>query len=59
MKTFFNNPKTREKFEWCLDTYSLWAVLHYCIYRFLQSTMFVIYYSQTYKMITMGLLRTG
>ena len=46
----------RQKLEWALDAFSLCAVLQYCAYRFLQSTLFVFYYSQTYKLITMGLL---
>ena len=51
--------KTLEKrnlFTWLLDALSLAAVLQYAAFRFLQSTMFVFYYSGTYKMITMGLL---
>lgn len=47
---------TNEKINRILDTLSLCAVLQYCIYRFLQSTMFNFYYSQTYKVVTMGLL---
>ena len=39
-----------------LDKLSLCAVLQYAVYRFLQSTMFNFYYSNTYKLITMGLL---
>lgn len=46
----------RKRLEWILDTLSLCAVLQYCVYRFLQSTMFNFYYSQTYKILTMGLL---
>lgn len=46
--------KKRQK--WILDIIALGAVLQYCAYRFLQSTMFTFYYSNTYKMITMGLL---
>ena len=56
MKTLLNKLKTRETLEWCLDTLSLLSVLQYCVYRFLQSTMFNFYYSQSYKLITMGLL---
>ena len=56
MGTLFYREKTRKTFEWCLDTFSLLSVLQYCTYRFMQSTMFVIYYSQIYKLITMGLL---
>lgn len=46
----------RNKLAWILDALSLAAVLQYAAFRFLQSTMFVFYYSNTYKMITMGLL---
>lgn len=35
---------------------SLAAVLHYTAYRFLTSTMFTFYYTNTYKIITMVLL---
>ena len=56
MKTFINKLKTRKTLEWCLDTFSLLSVLQYCVYRFLQSTMFNFYYPQTYKLVTMGLL---
>lgn len=46
----------RNKLAWILDALSLGAVLQYCAFRFLQSTMFVFYYSDAYKMITMMLL---
>ena len=46
----------RNKLAWILDALSLAAVLQYAAFRFLQSTMFVFYYSNIYKMITMGLL---
>ena len=46
----------RKRLEWILDALSLGAVLQYAAYRFLQSTMFVFYYSNTYKKITMLLL---
>ena len=39
-----------------LDLLSLLSVLQYCVYRFLQSTMFNFYYSQRYKLFTMGLM---
>ncbi len=42
--------------RWILDALSLGAVLQYVAFRFLQSTMFILYYSHTYKLITMGLL---
>ena len=56
MNTFLKKLETRETLERCLDTFSLFSVLQYCVYRFLQSTMFNLYYSQRYKLITMGLL---
>lgn len=56
MYTILKKLKTRASLEWCLDTLSLFSVLQYCAYRFLQSTMFNFYYSQRYKLITMGLL---
>ncbi len=56
MKTFLKKLKTRAMFERMLDALSLGAVLQYCLYRFLQSTMFNFYYSNTYKLVTMGLL---
>ena len=46
----------RNKLAWILDALALAAVLQYAAFRFLQSTMFVFYYSDTYKMVTMGLL---
>ena len=48
--------KREESIKRILDWLSLGSVLQYATYRFLQSTMFVIYYSQVYKLITMGLL---
>ena len=39
-----------------LDTFSLAAVLQYIAYRFLQSTMFVIYFSNLYKIMTLAVL---
>ena len=56
MKQFLTNQKTKHRLEWVLDALSLGAVLQYAAYRFLQSTMFNFYYSQMYKMVTMGLL---
>lgn len=46
----------KKRQRWILDLLSLGAVLQYCAYRFLQSTMFTFYYSNTYKLITIGLL---
>lgn len=45
--------RIHDRFELILDILSLSAVLHYIVYRFLQSTMFVVYYSNTYKVITL------
>lgn len=56
MKTLLKRPKNTEALARVLDTLSLFSVLQYCVYRFLQSTMFNFYYSQRYKLITMGLL---
>ena len=56
MTLILKNEKHRKSFEWILDALSLGAVLQYCAYRFLQSTMFNFFYSNTYKLITMGLL---
>ena len=56
MTSILKNEKQLKRLEWGLDALSLMAVLQYCIYRFLQSTMFNFYYSQTYKMITLLLL---
>ena len=47
---------SRKKFKRILDALSLGAVLQYVAYRYFQSTMFTIYYSETYKLITMFLL---
>lgn len=48
--------KNKRKKEFILDALSLGAVLQYVIYRFLQSTMFVIYFSEAYKLLTMFFL---
>ncbi len=56
MTSILKNEKYKKHFKWVLDTLSLGAVLQYCAYRFLQSTMFNFYYSNTYKLLTMGLL---
>lgn len=56
MNIFARGIDKRQRIEWIMDALSLGAVLQYCAYRFLQSTMFVIYYSQTYKLLTMALL---
>ena len=56
MEAHVISTKHSERFTWCLDALSLGAVLQYAAYRFLQSTMFSIYYPDMYKTITMGLL---
>lgn len=56
MKLYIKREAQYRKLEYWLDALSLGAVLQYVAYRFLRSTMFVLYYSQIYKMATMGLL---
>ena len=48
--------QVERRYVWVFDVCSLAAVLHYAIFRFLQSTMFVFFYSDRYKTITMLLL---
>lgn len=56
MKALLCDLKKRNRLEWSLDAFSLGAVLQYCVYRFLKSTMFNFYYSLQYKLFTMGIL---
>ena len=55
-RKWFNRHKDNRRLETVLDALSLAAVLQYAVYRFLQSTMFRLYYSNRYKMLTMLLL---
>ncbi len=56
MNQLLTDPKKRARLEWWMDALALGSVLQYCIYRFLQSTMFQFYYSKRYKLFTMALL---
>ena len=56
MKLYKMREAQHRNLEYWLDALSLGAVLQYVAYRFLQSTMFILYYSQLYKMTTMGIL---
>ncbi len=50
------DSEKQKRIERWLDVFSLGAVLQYTVYRFLQSTMFTFFYSNTYKMMTLALL---
>lgn len=52
IKPWFDKQKEHHRLEMVLDALSLASVLFYAIYRFLQSTMFQLYYSNRYKMLT-------
>ncbi len=46
------NEKIKKIVKKTIDTLSLLAVLNYIVYRFLQSTMFPLVYTNTYKLFT-------
>lgn len=56
LKQRFKKNEEHARLERILDALSLAAVLHYAVFRFLQATMFQLYYSNRYKTLTMLLL---
>ena len=56
MNHSYKAENIKKKLEKAADILALFAVMQYAVFRFLQSTMFIIYYSDTYKIITMMLL---
>ena len=51
-----NNCFGSKRVEAVLNALALFSVLQYCVYRFMQSTMFRIYYSDKYKVATLLLI---
>lgn len=60
-KWFSNsNSKRQQRLETIFDAMAIVSVMHYVVFRFLQSTMFGFYYSDRYKTITLlSLILTG
>ena len=56
IKKWYGKQEEHRRLERILDALSLAAVLHYAVFRFLQSTMFQFYYSDRYKTATILLL---
>ena len=56
IKKWYEKREEHRLLEQVLDALSLAAVLHYAVFRFLQSTMFQFYYSDRYKTATILLL---
>ena len=50
------NSKNRTRVETILDALAIAAVMHYAVFRFLQSTMFYFFYTDRYKTVTLLLL---
>ena len=56
IKKWYKKREEHRRLEQILDALSLAAVLHYAVFRFLQSTMFRFHYSDRYKTVTILLL---
>ncbi len=56
IKKWYGKREGHRQPEQILDTLSLASVLHYAVFRFLQSTMFRLYFSDRYKTVTILLL---
>ena len=56
IKKWFSQTNNHHRLETVLEWLSLASVLHYTVYRFLQSTMFQLYFSNQYKMLTILLM---
>lgn len=58
LKRWFDGGCLREqkRVETILDALAIAAVMHYAVFRFLQSTLFVFHYTDRYKTITLLLL---
>jgi len=56
LKPCFCQTSVRPRLEMALEWLSLASVLHYAVFRFVQSTMFQLYFSNWYKVLTLLLL---
>ena len=57
LKKRFEQENSHERpIEAILDTAAIAAVLHYAVFRFLQNTMFIFYFSDRYKTVILLLL---